>query len=265
MKHPAPRKQLGQHFLTDTNTVGKIIDGLSLMPNDRVLEIGPGRGALTGPLHERLTRLWAIELDRELAPKLVARFAQLTLFNEDALDFNYPNWATSVKTNDHARLRVVGNLPYNVATPLIFRFVSAIEDWHDLTVMVQKEVADRMLAKPSTPAYGRLSVSCQFYFTVKKMVEVRPGAFFPPPKVMSTVLQLVPQPRAQRELCDPHTLELVVKSAFAMRRKKISNTLKGLFSAEVLQSMGIADLRAENLSLAQYIELAQRRDAGLLH
>lgn len=256
----APRKQFGQHFLTDVNTVGKIVDRLELCDTDRVLEIGPGRGALTTLLHHRLPALWAVELDRDLVPMLRERFPHLHVHEGDALKFDYLEWAQARMAEDKGDIRLVGNLPYNVATPLIFRFISAINLWRDLTIMVQKEVADRMMAPADGDAYGRLSVMCQFYFTLRKIVDVRPGAFFPPPKVMSTVLQLIPKPIHERQKCNPDTLEAVVKAAFATRRKKLSNGLRGLYTIEKLREWGISDLRAENLDLAQYINLARYRD-----
>lgn len=257
---PAPRKQFGQNFLTDINTIGKIIAQLNLQPNDRVLEIGPGRGALTTHLHGILPTLWAVELDRDLVPRLRERFAHLQLHEGDALAFDYAAWAQARQSEGAAPIRLVGNLPYNIATPLIFRFVSAIDCWHDLTIMVQKEVAERMMAQVGSLAYGRLSVTCQYYYAMKKLVEVRPGAFFPPPKVMSTVLQLIPKTAEQRAQCSFDTLSHIVKAAFATRRKKLSNCLQGIFTLQQLREMGIADLRAENLSLPQYINLARLRD-----
>ena len=252
-----PKKKFGQHFLTDTHTIAKIIDRLAVRDNDLILEIGPGRGALTATLHEKLSQLWAVELDRDLAPKLAERFPKLTLFNTDGLTFDYLSWAQALKNTPQQRIRLVGNLPYNVAMPLLFRFIHAIDHWHDLSIMVQKEVADRMMAQVNHPAYGRLSVMCHFYFQQKKLLDVRPGAFFPAPKVMSSIIRLVPKPPALRQQCHPDIIAMVVKAAFAMRRKKISNTLRGLFPLTTLQAMGIADLRAENLTLDQYITLAK--------
>lgn len=247
---PAPRKRFGQHFLADGGIIAKIVESMHLTPNEAVLEIGPGRGALTKILLEKNINLFAVELDRDLAAMLRATYSQLTLFEADALEFDYNMLRTKP-------LRLVGNLPYNVATPLIFRFIEHIHLFTDITIMVQKEVADRMMAKSGNPAYGRLSVSCHYFFTMRKVTDVRPGSFFPPPKVMSTVLTLTPKSTADRALCHPDTLSKVVKQAFSTRRKKLSNALAPLFSTEVLRTMGVADKRAEELDLADYIRLAK--------
>lgn len=254
---PLPRKRFGQHFLTDPHILEKIVHSLHLSQNDALLEIGAGRGALTRLLHERLPALWAVELDRDLVPHLRAQYPRLTVFATDALQFDYSQWTHLPEVQRFSRKRLIGNLPYNIASPLIFAFAHAIDEWFDLTIMVQKEVAERMASAPHQATYGKLSVNCQFYFSVTKLFDVAPGSFYPPPKVMSSVVRLTPQPIAQRPPELAERLSLIVGTAFGQRRKKLINSLRPLFPAEVLIAQGFADLRAENLSLADYLVLAR--------
>jgi 16S rRNA (adenine1518-N6/adenine1519-N6)-dimethyltransferase len=248
-----PRKRFGQHFLADRDVLARIVDAVAPRPGENILEIGPGPGALTAALIERAGHVSAIEIDRDLAADLRARFgrAQLTLFEGDALQFDYAGLPEAT--------RVVGNLPYNISTPLLFTLCGACERFSDLHFMLQKEVVARMAASHSTPAYGRLSVMLQHWFRVERLFDVPPGAFRPPPKVESSVVRLVPRTAAERSGVDEHALRRVVTAAFSHRRKTLGNALSGLVPAEVFAQLGIdARLRPENLALADYAALAGR-------
>jgi len=175
-----PRKRYGQHFLHDRGVIAKIVAAVDPQPGDAIVEVGPGTGALTGPLLDRVTRLEAIEIDRDLAARLEAEHPRLALHRGDVLRFDFARLPD--------RLRVVGNLPYNVSTPLLFRLVEVADRLRDAHLMLQKEVVDRMVAAPSTSEYGRLSVMLQYRFEMRKLFDVKPGAFRPPPKVDSGAL-----------------------------------------------------------------------------
>lgn len=261
---PKPRKRFGQHFLVDKTVIKKIVQSMDIEPNEVVLEIGPGRGALTEGLFIAKPSLYAVEFDRDLVEYLPTKFPQLQLFSQDALDFDYQK---IFLINQKQKYQLVGNLPYNVATPLLFQFIKYINCFSVITIMVQKEVAQRILADVTSADYGRLSVMCKYFFRCAKVVEVAPGAFNPPPKVRSMVIKLTPRSAEEINQCNAEILEELVKSAFAMRRKKLSNTLKKYFSINELNKIGmefninaLADLRAENVPLAVYIKLTQIRE-----
>jgi 16S rRNA (adenine1518-N6/adenine1519-N6)-dimethyltransferase len=236
-----PRKRFGQHFLHDPRVLARIVDAVSPAENDFLVEIGPGEGALTAPLLERAGKLEAIELDRDLASGLAARFPpfKLTVHCADALKFDFARFP--------AGLRLVGNLPYNISTPLLFhvaRYAGRVRDMH---FMLQLEVVERMVAAPSTAAYGRLSVALQARFAMKKLFTVSKGAFRPPPKVESAVVRLVPLP-AMLEIDDD-----LLRQAFSARRKQLRNALPGIDFARA----GIDPrLRPENLSPEDYARLS---------
>jgi 16S rRNA (adenine1518-N6/adenine1519-N6)-dimethyltransferase len=244
-----PRKRYGQHFLHERGVIAKIVAAIDPRPGDAIVEIGPGTGALTAPLLERVTRLDAVEIDRDLAARLEAEHPHLRLHRGDALRFDF--------TQLPDRLRVVGNLPYNVSTPMLFRLVEVADRLRDAHLMLQKEVVDRMVAAPSSPAYGRLSVMLQYRFEVRKLFEVKPGAFRPPPRVDSAVVRLVPRPPATLAAHDQAGLGRVVTAAFTKRRKQLRNALAGLVDEGALRALGIdPQLRPENLGVAEYVRIA---------
>ena len=255
MRH-LPRKRFGQHFLTDQGVIADIVDAIDPHPGEAMLEIGPGLAAMTQPLVERVGHLQVIELDRDLALRL-RQHAQLTVHEADVLKVDITALAESLQTKN---LRVVGNLPYNISTPILFHLldhVSVIQDQH---FMLQKEVVERMVAKPSTAAYGRLSVMLQWRYAMEMVVEVGPMAFDPPPRVDSAVVRMLPHLHpAQVPL--PLLSELV-QVAFSQRRKLLRHTL-----GRWLQERGVgADFdvqrRAEEVSVAEYVLLAQRLSAS---
>ena len=234
-----PRKRFGQHFLHDPRVLARIVDAIAPAPGDPLVEIGPGEGALTAPLLARAGKLEAIEVDRDLAADLAARFPPLTVHCADALEFDFARFPSG--------LRLVGNLPYNISTPLLFHlahFASRVRDMH---FMLQLEVVERMVASPSTAEYGRLSVALQARFAMEKLFNVAKGAFRPPPKVESAVVRLVP-------LAKPlHVDEDLLRRAFSARRKQLRNALPGVDFARA----GIdPQLRPENLSPQDYARIS---------
>jgi 16S rRNA (adenine1518-N6/adenine1519-N6)-dimethyltransferase len=252
------RKRFGQHFLTDRNTVARIVAAIAPKRGEVIVEIGPGRGVLTEPLIELAGRVRAIEIDRDLAAALRVRYndEQLELVQGDALDYDYRSLPE--------RARVVGNLPYNISTPLLFRLAAASDRLCDLHFMLQKEVVERMAASHSTPAYGRLSVMIQHAFRVERLFDVPPGAFLPPPKVVSSVVRLQPRSAAERGSVREDVLRQVVTAAFSKRRKTLGNALGELVPAVDLVRLGVdPKLRPENLGPADYAVLA-RHLAGRL-
>jgi 16S rRNA (adenine1518-N6/adenine1519-N6)-dimethyltransferase len=234
-----PRKRFGQHFLHDRGVLEKIVDALSLRPADSVVEIGPGQGALTGPLLETLDHLHVIEIDRDLARDLEVKFPEkLTVHAVDALEFDFSAFP--------AGTRIVGNLPYNISTPLLFHLARYAERLRDLHFMLQREVVDRMRAAYSTPEYGRLSVALQARFDIDKLFNVASGAFRPPPKVESAIVRL--RPRAKPLDID----EDLLRRAFSARRKTVKNALPGVD----FEKLGIdPKLRPENLSPDDYARI----------
>jgi 16S rRNA (adenine1518-N6/adenine1519-N6)-dimethyltransferase len=243
-----PRKRLGQHFLHDPAVLQRIVEAIAPAREDAVVEIGPGEGALTRPLLERLERLTAIELDRDLAASLRREFPpqRLSVVGADALEFDFSALPVGV--------RVVGNLPYNISTPLLFHLACYADRVRDMHFLLQKEVVDRMVARPSTPDYGRLSVMLQVRFAMAKLFEVGPGAFRPPPKVDSALVRLVPL--AERPGCDEQLLEKIVREAFSARRKTLRNALP-LKAEDYLALRLDPKLRPENLAPADYVRVAR--------
>jgi 16S rRNA (adenine1518-N6/adenine1519-N6)-dimethyltransferase len=236
-----PRKRFGQHFLHEKGVLARLVDAIGPSPDDFIVEIGPGEGALTAPLLEKTAKLEAIELDRDLAASLAARFPpwKLTVHCADALEFDFARFPPGT--------RVVGNLPYNVSTPLLFHLARFAQQVRDMHFMLQLEVVERMVARPSTPAYGRLSVSLQGRFHMQKLFKVAPGAFRPPPKVESALVRMVP-------LDWPLPIdEEVLRKAFSARRKTLRNALPGVD----FEAAGIdPKLRPENLSPEDYARLS---------
>ena len=250
MRH-IPRKRFGQHFLHDPWVLSRIVDAIAPQAGDALVEIGPGEGALTRPLLARIPSLTAVEIDRDLAAALVAEFPpeRLRVIVADALDYDFSALPTG--------LRVVGNLPYNVSTPLLFHLAAFADRVRDMHFMLQLEVVDRMAASHSTPAYGRLSVMLQRRFRIQRLFKVAPGAFRPPPKVESAVVRLTPLPAAEVVPLDERLFGTVVTRAFGARRKTLRNALISLIDAEGLSALGIdPGLRPENVSPADYIRIA---------
>ncbi len=255
-----PRRRFGQNFLVDRNFVAKIIAAIDPRPGDNFVEIGPGRAALTRPLIERAQRLAAIEIDRDLAARLAAEFPpeRLSLQVADALEFDFAALGSA--------LRVVGNLPYNISTPMLFHLVAFEPLLRDLHVMLQREVVARMTAKPATPDYGRLSVMLQAKFRTTRLFVVPPGAFVPPPKVDSAVVRLVPLGSEKPAIADEALFARLVAAAFGQRRKTMRNAVAALCDA---QSLAAADIdpggRGETLSVADFVRLANALAAGQAH
>jgi 16S rRNA (adenine1518-N6/adenine1519-N6)-dimethyltransferase len=234
-----PRKRFGQHFLHDPRVLAKIVDALSLQSPDFVVEIGPGEGALTRLLLEKTSKVEVIEIDRDLAARLVEE--KIKVHEGDALEFDYSVFPRGT--------RIVGNLPYNISTPLLFHLARYAERVRDMHFMLQLEVVERMVAAPSTPEYGRLSVALQARFRMKKLFNVSKGAFNPPPKVESAVVRLEPLPQIL-----PIDEDLL-RRAFSARRKTLRNALPGIDFA----ALGIdSGLRPENLSPEDYLRLSKR-------
>ena len=233
-----PRKRFGQHFLHDPRVLARIVDAVSPSPTDFLVEIGPGEGALTRPLLQRVNAMHVIEVDRDLAASL-REIEGLTVHQGDALEFDYTTFPKG--------MRLVGNLPYNISTPLLFHVARYAERVRDMHFMLQKEVVERMVAAPSTADYGRLSVALQARFRMQKLFNVAPGAFRPPPKVDSAVVRL--EPLSTMLKID----EDLLRRAFSARRKQLRNALPGVDFARA----GIdPQLRAENLSPEDYARLS---------
>jgi 16S rRNA (adenine1518-N6/adenine1519-N6)-dimethyltransferase len=254
MKEHRARKRFGQHFLHDRNIIGRIVTALAPQPEDRIVEIGPGTGALTRELLTRTTHLDAVELDRDLVARLQTAFPadKLTLHGADALKFDFCRLA-----HDGRKLRLVGNLPYNISTPLLFHLLDQAPCIRDMLFMLQKEVVTRLAATPGGKDYGRLSVMVQYRCAVEKLFDVAPGAFTPPPQVDSAVVRLVPHAAPPVAVNDPDRFARLVQAAFASRRKVLRNTLKNFLNAEEMQALGIDPTRrAETLSLAEFAALS---------
>ena len=246
------KKRFGQHFLIDESVVGAMVRAIAPLPTDELIEIGPGQGVLTRPLLQRLDAMTVIEIDRDLAQTLHQRLstspAKLRIINADVLGHDFP----------HPQQRVVGNLPYNISTPLLFHLFERAERLVDMHFMLQKEVVDRLVAVPGSKAYGRLSVMAQFYASMWHLFDVPPEAFEPPPKVDSAVIRLVPKALDEQAKALAGSLEVVVRAAFGQRRKTLRNTLKHLIDPTAMETVGIdAGLRAEMLSVEAFLRLAE--------
>lgn len=242
------KKRFGQHFLTSKAVIGRIIQAISPKPDDIMLEIGPGLGAITYPLLERIQHLFAIEIDHELAATLNAGQQNVTIFVQDALCFDFSSLAVEKK------IRVVGNLPYNISTPLLFHWLASMDRWQDAHFMLQKEVVDRIVAGPGTKTYGQLSVIFQYYCNAERVFLVPASAFSPKPKVESAILRLLPKPeRLLPQALESHFVALV-KQAFSQRRKTLKNTL-GAWVGDYLDP----SRRAETLTVSEFATLAMVR------
>jgi 16S rRNA (adenine1518-N6/adenine1519-N6)-dimethyltransferase len=249
-----PRKRFGQNFLHDQSVIAQILDHVDPRPGEHLVEIGPGQGALTLGLLERVGEADAIELDRDLVEPLARRCAgtgTLRVHQADALTFDFRGLV-----RDGQRLRLVGNLPYNISTPLLFHLLEQADVMADMHFMLQKEVVDRMAAGPGSKTYGRLSVVLQGLCRVDPLFEIGPASFRPPPKVMSSVVRLTPLAEPRVVAARQAAFSAFVATAFGQRRKTLRNNLKGLLDAEAIAAMGIdPGARPETLSLDDFLRL----------
>jgi 16S rRNA (adenine1518-N6/adenine1519-N6)-dimethyltransferase len=250
-----PRKRFGQNFLHDQQVIDRIIASIAPKPSDLLLEIGPGEAALTKPLIESGAELHVLEIDRDLVARLTKKFAgtsNITIHSCDALRVDFSEISSG------RPFRLIGNLPYNISTPLIFHLL----DWHELVIdmhfMLQKEVVDRMASGPGSKAYGRLSVMTQFRCNITPLFDVQPESFTPAPRVSSSIVRLQPLPGPPFDVGSEKNLGKVVAAAFSQRRKTLRNSLRSLFTAEQILAAGIdPGQRAEQLSLSQFAALAR--------
>ena len=248
-----PRKHFGQHFLHDQNIIQKIIAAIAPQPTDCFVEIGPGQGALTRPLLERVAKLDVIEIDHDLARVLADEFTnpRLTVHRADALKFDFRQIGASTGS-----LRLAGNLPYNISSPLLFHILTYGQLFRDVHVMLQKEVVARMTATPGNKIYGRLTVALAARCQVESLFDIKPGSFRPVPRVNSSFVRLSPDVQQWARIDDETAFDQVLRQAFNMRRKRLANALKGLISEPEIESLGIdPNLRAEQLTVDSFIEL----------
>jgi 16S rRNA (adenine1518-N6/adenine1519-N6)-dimethyltransferase len=258
VKH-IPRKRFGQHFLTDQGLIEEIVQAISPKPGDHLIEVGPGLGALTQPLLERTGRITVIELDRDLIAHWQSREG-VTVIDSDVLKVPFARMqaAQSAIKNEASgpAIRLVGNLPYNISTPILFHFLPMAEHIIDQHFMLQLEVIERMVAKPSTSEYGRLSVMLQWRYAMENFLHVPPEAFDPPPRVQSAVVRMIP--RAQPAQLVPELLEELVQIAFSQRRKLLRHTLGRWLEGRQFSGQFDVQRRAEEVPVSEYITLAQQ-------
>ena len=248
------KKKFGQNFLVDEQIISDIIRAIRPEPSDSMVEIGPGLGALTRPLLKQLNHLHVVEIDRDVIVRLEHDFppgkpeSNLMIHSGDALKFDFAILPVP--------LRVVGNLPYNISSPLLFHFATYAERIKDMHFMLQNEVVARMVAEPSTPEYGRMSVMLQYRFFMEKLLDVPPESFRPMPKVNSAIVRMMPLQASKIRVQEEDLFASIVKAAFAQRRKTLRNALRSFLSAEDFVRLGVnGQLRAENLSVAVFAEL----------
>ena len=264
------KKKFGQNFLVDEQIIADIIGAIHPEPADNMVEIGPGLGALTRPLLKRLNHLHVVEIDRDIIARLKNEYPQdnppnpdfkggansnpkLTIHAGDALEFDFATLPVS--------LRIVGNLPYNISSPLLFHFAAYAERIKDMHFMLQNEVVERMVAAPSTPEYGRLSVMLQYRFFMEKLLDVPPESFRPAPKVDSAIVRMTPLPASKIIVRNEKLFAAIVRTAFGQRRKTLRNTLRGYLAEADFEKLGIdAQLRAENLGVAEFARVANYLD-----
>ncbi len=257
-KHVA-RKRFGQNFLIDRQVIADIVNAVAPQRGDCVVEIGPGLGALTDPLLNRLDHLHVVEIDRDIVARLRKRYPpeRLSIHEGDALSFDFASLAVAGEGDAAPGLHIVGNLPYNISTPLLFHLADYAECVRDMHFMLQKEVVERLVAEPGTADFGRLSVMLQYRFVMDWLLDVPPESFEPAPKVDSAVIRLIPRPAAELAAKDETKFAELVAAAFAQRRKMLRNNLKGIFDDAGFAALGILPTaRAEDLSVADYIRLA---------
>lgn len=249
------RKRFGQNFLHDQGIIKRIIDVIHAKKGESIVEIGPGQGALTKFLLPTLGEMDVVELDRDLVPILsrnCGSMGELRIHNVDALKFDFNSLS-----NNGQKLRVIGNLPYNISTPLIFHLLESCNFISDMHFMLQKEVVDRMSAQPGTKSYGRLTVMVQYRCKVESLFMVDPSAFDPVPKVDSAIVRLVPHETLPFVAKDEKLFAKVVTTAFSQRRKTLRNNMKGMLSSEQLEEIGISpNLRSETLSLEEFVKMS---------
>ena len=253
-----PKKSFGQHFLHEKRYIERIVSAIAPKDGDTLVEIGPGEGALTLPLLAVAGRLTAIELDTDLIPALRERAAaigELRVVHADVLKVDFAQLASELGAT---RLRVAGNLPYYISSPILFHCVEHADAIQDMHFMLQKEVVDRMAATPGSKVYGRLSVMLQLACRVVPLFDVPPGAFRPPPKVDSSVVRLIPLLPDERHDADPDRVHAIVKAAFAQRRKTLANGLRQLLDADAIRAADVdPGARAETLAPADFVRLAK--------
>ena len=260
MSHAA-KKRFGQNFLVDERIIDEIINIIRPKPEDSMVEIGPGLGALTRPLLKKLRHLHVVEIDRDIIARLEHDYPQdnlkskLIIHAGDALEFDF--------TSLPAPLRIIGNLPYNISSPLLFHFAAYAQRVTDMHFMLQNEVVERMVAEPSTPEYGRLSVMLQYRFHMEKLLDVPPESFRPAPKVDSAIVRMIPLPEDEISVRDEKLFAAIVRAAFGQRRKTLRNTLRSYLAEADFEKLGIeAKLRAENLAVADFIKVANYLGKG---
>ncbi len=250
------KKRFGQNFLVDRQIIADIIAAIRPEFEDSMVEIGPGLGALTRPLLEKLRRLHVVEIDRDIIARLKAEYdpERLVIHEGDALEFDFAQLP--------APLRIVGNLPYNISSPLLFHFAAYTQRVTDMHFMLQDEVVERMVAEPSTPEYGRLSVMLQYRFYMEKLLDVPPESFRPAPKVNSAIVRMIPIPAREIAVRNEQLFAQIVTAAFAQRRKTLRNTLKNYLTETDFETLGIdAQLRAENLGVPEFVKIANWQGA----
>lgn len=249
------RKRFGQNFLNDQRVIDAIVAAINPKNEDHLVEIGPGLGALTEPVAAKVDAMSVVELDRDLVERLESHPTlkdKLTIHQGDALQFDF-----SALAKEGERLKVFGNLPYNISTPLMFHLFEQADIIENMHFMLQKEVVLRLCASPNTKAYGRLSVMAQYYCKMIPVIEVGPQCFVPPPKVDSAVIRLEPYRELPHPALDIKQLQHVVTQAFSMRRKTVRNSLKGILTAEEMEQIGVdVTYRAEQVSLKQFVDIA---------
>lgn len=248
-----PQKRFGQNFLQNQAIINHIINSAHLMPNDNVIEIGPGLGALTQILLKNLNSLTAIEIDKNLINDLLRldnAQQKLHIIHADVLTIDFSQFGKN--------LRIIGNLPYNISTPLIFHLLQFLDEIDDMHFMLQKEVVERLAAKPNSKQYGRLSIMVQYFCEVEHLFNIAPENFYPVPKVDSALMRLTPYKTSPFDKIDSKALESLLVQAFSMRRKTLANNLKSLISASELNTLGINPKhRPEEISIKDYVKIVK--------
>ena len=248
-----PRKRFGQNFLHDQGVLQRIDQAIRPKTTEHIVEIGPGLGALTQYLVEGAGHIDAVEIDRDLITPLETQFGgKISIHNTDALKFDFCSLASKGE-----KLRIIGNLPYNISTPLMFRLFEQKGCIKDMHFMLQQEVVNRLVAAPGSKSYGRLSIMAQYYCQAESLFHVPPEAFNPPPKVHSAIIRLIPHPQPKVDVTDLKQFEDVIRQAFSQRRKTIRNTLKKLITAEQLTALGIdPTIRPEQIPIEQFAQIS---------
>jgi len=250
------RKRFGQNFLQDSRIIHQIVMAIDPLANEHLVEIGPGQGAITEPLLDAQCQLDVVELDRDLVERLNIRFSHIdrfTLHSADALTFNFA-------ALDHDKpLRIIGNLPYNISTPLLFHLLTQASHIKDMHFMLQKEIVNRLQAQPGSKQFGRLSIMVQLHCQVEALFDVEPECFHPQPKVMSSIVRITPYTKQKYTIDDIELFEKIVKTAFSQRRKTIRNTLKNICDDSALETADISpSSRAEALSIDDFVNLSNQ-------